>query len=142
MRLIKLKAGNKKRVVDHAEHEERKRIVKEAEIQNYDKMTQNLTKEYNKLSKRLDLVSNPQYVFDLKTKVEEMNNYVKTLKNDKKKMEKNQANRDKKLNYMLNKGGEIGHMRSVNNTHNELTVARTQLSKIEKRFEKMNETKN
>lgn len=70
-----------------------------------------------------------------------MKNYVKSLKDDKKKMEKNQANRDKKLNYMMNQGGEIGHLKNINNTHNELTVTRNQLIKLEKRFEKMNVTK-
>lgn len=142
MQIMKIKASAKnKKAMDPGEYEEHKRVLKEREIENYDKMTTNLVKEYNKLSKRLDWVSNPQYVFDLREKVDEMKNYVKSLKDDKKKMEKNQANRDKKLNYMMNQGGEIGHLKNINNTHNELTVTRNQLIKLEKRFEKMNVTK-
>lgn len=117
MRVQKLKTGNKKQV-DPAEHEERKRLVKDMEMENYDKMTKNLMVEHNKLTKRLDLVSNPQYVFDLKEKVEEMKNYVRDLKNNKKQLEKQEKNRDKKLNYMLNKGGEIGKY------HTSLTMIR------------------
>jgi len=39
------------------------------------------------------MVSNPQYQFDLKASVEEMKKYVKDLKNNKKKMEKQEKNR-------------------------------------------------
>ena len=140
MRIIKLRQKSKKNI-DPGEAEEHKRILKQKEIENYDKMTRNLVKEYNKLSKRLDLVSNPQYIFDLREKVEEMKTYVKSLKNDKKQMEKHQANRDKKLNYMMNKGGEIGHLKKINNAQNELAVTKTQLLKLNQRFEKMNDTK-
>ena len=141
MRSLKLKAGSKKNQIDPAEHEEKKRIVKEREIENYDKMTRNLALEHNKLSKRLELVSNPQYVFDLKEKVEEMKNYVRELKNNQRKLEKHQKNRDKKLNYMINRGGEIGHMKKINDTHNELTVTRNQLTKVNNRMQKLEETK-
>lgn len=141
MRLVKLKAGTKKNKADPAELEERKRIVKEREIENYDKMTKNLMNEHTKLSKRVELVSNPQYVFDLREKVEEMKNYVKELKNNKKALEKNQRNRDKQLNYMLNKGGEIGHLKKMNDTQNELTVTRNQMLKIDKKLDKLQETK-
>ena len=139
MRDLRLKSKTKPG--NPEELEEKKRVVKEQEIQNYDKMTRNLILEHQKLTKRLELVSNPEYVFDLKEKVEEMKNYVKQLKNSKKKMEKQEKNRDKKLNYMLNKGGEIGHMRKINDTHNELTVTRTQLSKVHQKLEKLEETK-
>ena len=141
MRLVKLKAGNKKNKLDPAEHEERKRIVKEREIENYDKMTKNLMNEHTKLTKRVELVSNPQYVFDLREKVEEMKSYVKELKNNKKSLEKNQRNRDKQLNYMMNKGGEIGHLKKMNDTQNELTVTRNQMLKMDRRLEKLQETK-
>jgi len=132
---------SKKRQVDPAEEDERKRRVKQQEIHNYDKLTKNLIKEHEKLSRRLELVSNPQYVFDLREKVEEMKNYVRDLKNNQRKLEKNQKNRDKKLNYMINRGGEVGHMRKINDTHNELAVTRTQMGKVNYKLEKLEEAK-
>lgn len=55
MQIMKIKASAKnKKAMDPGEYEEHKRVLKEREIENYDKMTTNLVKEYNKLSKRLD----------------------------------------------------------------------------------------
>lgn len=139
MKNMKLK--NNKKTLDPAEHEEKKRIVKEKEAENYDKMTKNLIKEHTKLSNRLEMVSDPQYVYDLKDKVEEMKNYVRELKRSKKKLEKQEKNRDKQLNYMINKGGEIGQMRKINDTHNELTVTRNQINKINNRLDQLDDTK-
>jgi hypothetical protein len=140
MKTVKMRAG-KKRKVDTAEHEEHKRILKQQEIENYDKLTKNLVREHEKLSKRLELVANPQYVFDLREKVEEMKNYVRELKNNQRLLEKNQKNRDKKLNYMINKGGEVGHLRKINDTQNELAVTRNQLAKVTNKLQKLEETK-
>lgn len=140
MKDLKLKTG--KVNIDPAEKEERKQIIREKETENYDKMTKNLILEHTKLTKRLDLVSNPEYVYDLRDKVDEMKNYVRDLKNNKKKMEKQEKNRDKTLNYMLNKGGEIGHMKKINDTHNELTVNRNSLNKVNLRLQKLEETKS
>lgn len=106
MKSLKMKSVNKRKI-DPAEQEERKRIVKEREIENYDKMTRNLIKEHNKLTQRLDLVSNPQYVFDLKEKVEEMKTYVRDLKNSKRGLEKQEKIRDRKMNLMLSTGGRF-----------------------------------
>lgn len=139
MKDLKLKTGNAN--IDPAEKEERKQIIREKETENYDKMTRNLILEHTKLTKRLDLISNPEYVYDLRDKVDEMKNYVRELKNNKKKMEKQEKNRDKKLNYMLNKGGEIGHMKKINDTHNELTVNRNLLNKVNLKLQKLEETK-
>lgn len=42
---------------------------------------------------------------------------------------------------MINKGGEIGHMKKINDTHNELTVTRNQLAKVNDRLSKLDEIK-
>jgi hypothetical protein len=139
MKSLQLKT--RKNNMDPAERDDRKRIVKEMEAENYDKMTKNLIQEHNRLTKRLDIVSNPDYVYDLRGKVDEMKNYVKELKDSKKRMEKQEKNRDKKLNYMINMGGDIGHMKKINDTHNELTVNRNSLNKVNTKLQKLEETK-
>lgn len=58
--------------------------AREEELKNQDKMTKNLFFEYERLQKRLELVSDAQYGQELKRKNQELENRLKTLSREQK----------------------------------------------------------
>ena len=53
--------------------------MKEEELKNHEKLHKNLYSEQDKLSRRLDIVSDPKYPAELKRRHQELDQRLKTL---------------------------------------------------------------
>ena len=77
--------------------------MKQEELRNGDKMTKNLYFEYERLQKRLEVVSQPDYLPQLIRKQAELDKRITILAKDKKTLEIEQQRREKKLDRIIGK---------------------------------------
>jgi len=76
--------------------------VKEKQIINYEKVLTNLDEEHMKLSQRVGLLSNPMYGLELQQKIGEGAKTLSLLKREKKRLEDEQKNGNKRMEGILN----------------------------------------
>ena len=110
------------------------------EIKNSDKQMMNLMNEHQRLQKRLEEVSNPNYMIDLRNSIKEAEDKIKELKKDKKALEVEQFRREKKMDKIINHG-EPENMKSINDAQKELEVVTDKLNKLKAKKEQLSEFK-
>lgn len=96
--------------------------------------------EHQRLQKRLDEVSNPNYLIDLRNSIKEAEDKIKELKRDKKNLEVEQFRREKKMDKIINHG-EPENMKSINDAQKELEVVTDKLSRLRTKKDKLAEFK-
>lgn len=109
-------------------------------MKNSDKQMMNLMNEHQRLQKRLDEVSNPNYLIDLRNSIKEAEDKIKELKRDKKNLEVEQFRREKKMDKIINHG-EPENMKSINDAQKELEVVTDKLSRLRAKKDKLAEFK-
>ena len=101
----------------------------------------NLMNEHQRLQKRLEEVSNPNYMIDLRSSIKEAEDKIKELKKEKKALEVEQFRREKKMDKIITYG-EPENMKSINDAQKELEVITDKLNKLRSKKEQLNEFKS
>ena len=101
----------------------------------------NLMVEHQRLQARLDQVSNPSYMIDLRNSIREADNKIKKLKRDKKDLEVQQFRRERKMEKIIDPYGQPDNMRSVNDAQKELEVITEKLNRLRAKKDKLAESK-
>lgn len=78
--------------------------ARDEEIKNHEKMTKNLFYEYEKLQYRLEQVSDPLFLSELKRKNVELDGRLKTLGREQKNLQNDQFRREKRLDKIIMQG--------------------------------------
>ncbi|CAI2358816.1 unnamed protein product [Moneuplotes crassus] len=115
--------------------------VRNEEIKNSDKQMMNLMVEHQRLKARLEQVSNPTYMIDLKTNISQADARIKQLKREKKDLEVQQFRRERKMEKIIDPYGEPGNLKSVNDAQKELEVITQKLTKLRAKKEKLADSK-
>jgi len=94
--------------------------VNAQEARNLEKMLNNLENEHKKVSGRLEEISNPQYLVDLKERIIALDLKIKKAGKNKKNLEVEQLLREKKIDKVIDVGEpeyaqEIGHIKTESN---------------------------
>ena len=111
------------------------------EVKNSDKQLMNLMNEHQRLQKRLDQVSDPTYMINLRKEIQDAEHKINvTLKKEKKQLEVEQFRREKKMDKIITYG-EPENMKSINNAQKELEVVSERLSKLRAKKAKLAEFK-
>lgn len=110
------------------------------EVKNSDKQMQNLMTEHQRLQKRFEEVSNPNYVMDLRNGIKDAETKIKELKKEKKQLEVEQFRREKKMDKIITYG-EPENMKSVNDAQKELEVVTDKLNRLRAKKEQLTEFK-
>ncbi len=93
---------------------------------------QNLMNEYKRLQKRLDEVSDPNYVINLKEQIGEADQTIRQLQKEKKSLEVEQFRREKKMDKIITYG-EPENVKMINDTAKELEVVTQKLKKLKEK---------
>ena len=96
--------------------------ARDEEIKNSDKQIKNLVYEHQKLTKRIEQVSNPRYEMDLKTQISEAGREIARLRKEQKLQEVDQFRREKKMERIIQAGGETENRKVIAETQKELEV--------------------
>ena len=100
----------------------------------------NLQQEYNRLKKRLDMVSHPNYMITLKKQVLEADETIKQLRKEKKGMEVQQFRRERKMDKII-KHDEPEYVKRINDTAKELEVVAQKTRKLKEKKLQLEEFK-
>ena len=97
---IKKQGSNSSKYGKEQNHEQKIR-TKEAELRNFAKMKSNLNGELLKLELRVDQVSNPDFIIDLRESITQVKRETVALQKQKKKMVSDKSVRDNRMDKII-----------------------------------------
>ena len=107
---------------------------RDAESLNYNKILANLTHEHAKVKKRLDVVGDPGYAFEVRKNITDIKQKIHDLEEEKSKLTNAKFNREKKINKVL-VAGQPDAMLDIQKKVQEMTVLFDRMEKINKKLE-------
>ncbi|CAI2379423.1 unnamed protein product [Moneuplotes crassus] len=114
--------------------------IKNKELENADKLMNNLLTEYNTVKKRIEQVSDFNYAVDLKSKIAENKQTIKDNNKKIKELEQDQKKRDIQMNRML-KEEKSEKMRRVDYKHSKLTYLQEKINEMQVKIEHLEKEK-
>lgn len=112
-----------------------RRDLDQKEIDNAHKQLMNSENEYAKLAERIDQLSNPTYMTELKERIIAYNEKIKKMGKTKKKMEVAQIHREKAINKVI-ETGEPELLQQINGIKSESSICGKKLAEVDTSVEK------
>ncbi len=109
------------------------------EFQNAEKQLQNAEVEYQRLAQRLEQVSNPEYMHDLKERLLALDVRIRKTEKSKKSMEVAQIHREKQIEQVI-EDGEPQRLQEINQLRTEYAIAEKKTKELDEVLEKRAET--
>ncbi len=109
------------------------------EIENAEKQLESAQTEYQRLNARMEQVSNPQYILELKERILAMDGRMKRLGKNQKRLEVDQFHREKKINRVI-EVGESEMFQDIQKAKTEYTIAETRILELDGTLERGAET--
>lgn len=114
---------------------------RDAESMNYNKILSNLNHEHAKVKKRLDVVGDPAYAFEVRKIIIDTKQKIQNLEEEKRHLMSVKFNQEKKINKVLD-AGQPDAMLVIQKKVQEMTVLFDKMEKINKKLEFQKGTKD
>ncbi len=109
--------------------------VRVQEIKNSEKMLANLEMEYERMARRIEQISDPQYLLDLKERIISMDHRIKKAEKNKKTLETEQVRREKIIDKVI-EDGEPELLQDINHLKTEAAIFEKKLREIDEVLER------